>query len=257
MAQPTDGSITEKNRQFYDGLWSRARLKRPEQFNTWPLVSSLLPSAPRRLELGPGLHPHLPIAGTHFIDLSEPAVRQLNARGGIAAAGDVGALPFPDGAFDLVAGFDVIEHLEDDRRVFQEVSRVLSPGGTFIFSVPLHAARWTEFDAIVGHVRRYEPAALVATLAECGFALERSAGFGMKPANDRVVGWGMWFLTHHTAVAMRWYNRVFLPLGLLFQKPLKFSAGMIDADAVQGVVVVCRSLTRRIDVARASSPCRG
>ena len=41
-----------------------------------------------RLELGPGLHPRLPIAGTHFIDLSAPPIRHLNGRGGIAALED-------------------------------------------------------------------------------------------------------------------------------------------------------------------------
>ena len=240
MALQPDGSITARNREFYDRLWSKAHLKRPEQFNTWPLVSELLPSAAQRLELGPGLHPHLPIAGTHFIDLSPAAVRQLNARGGIAAAGDAATLPFGDGTFDLVAGFDVIEHIEDDRRAFMEISRILKPGGTFVFSVPLHTAFWTEFDALVGHARRYEPAQLVALLSECGLSLEKSAGFGMKPSNGRAVKFGMWFMTHRIATAMRWYNRVLLPLGLFFQKPLLFTAGLIDTEGRQGLVLVCR-----------------
>jgi SAM-dependent methyltransferase len=240
MAQRSEGSITTKNRDFYDGLWSRARLQRPERFNTWPMIAELLPSAPMRLELGPGLHPRLPIAGTHFIDLSAPSVRQLNGQGGIAAVGDMARLPFPDGAFDLVAAFDVIEHIVDDRQVFLEISRVLKDGGVLVFSVPLHAGRWTAFDEMVGHVRRYAPGALTTLLAECGLTLERSAGFGMKPANGRLVRWGMWWLSHHPAKAIRWYNRVFLPLGIFFQKPLHFARGLIDTADIQGVVLVCR-----------------
>src|SRR5213594_2933762 len=90
------------NRSFYDALWSRAHLQRPERFNTWPLVSELLPSVPSRLEIGPGLRPRLPIAGTHFIDISPPVIEQLKARGGFARRGDIGSLPFDDESFDLV-----------------------------------------------------------------------------------------------------------------------------------------------------------
>jgi SAM-dependent methyltransferase len=67
----------------------------------------------------------LPIAGTHFIDISAPVIERLNGRGGIAAPGEIGALPFSDREFDLACAFDVIEHAEDDRRVFGEMNRVL------------------------------------------------------------------------------------------------------------------------------------
>jgi hypothetical protein len=84
--RPTSPDVVVINRQFYDALWRKARLERPDGFNTWPLVSEFLPFAPARLEIGPGLRPRLPIAGTHFIDISQPAIERLNARGGIATA---------------------------------------------------------------------------------------------------------------------------------------------------------------------------
>ena len=92
--QSTSPDTVAANRKFYDALWWKARLQRPDRFNTWPLLSALLPSAPARLELGPGLRPRLPIAGTHFIDLSPPVVEQLNARGGIAVRGEIGVAAF-------------------------------------------------------------------------------------------------------------------------------------------------------------------
>jgi 2-polyprenyl-3-methyl-5-hydroxy-6-metoxy-1,4-benzoquinol methylase len=46
------------------------------------------------------------------------------------------ALPFADGVFDLVVGFEVIEHLEDWRGFLAEVQRVLAPTGQFIVSTP-------------------------------------------------------------------------------------------------------------------------
>jgi SAM-dependent methyltransferase len=43
------------------------------------------------------------------------------------AAGE--ALPFPGGAFDAVTAWDVLEHVQDPRRVLEELARVLRPGG--------------------------------------------------------------------------------------------------------------------------------
>src|SRR5205809_5590412 len=93
---PMSRDVAATNRTFYDALWRKAHLERPDGFNTWPLVSALLPSAPARLELGPGLRPRLPIAGTHFIDICASVIERLNARGGIATPGEVGRLPFGD-----------------------------------------------------------------------------------------------------------------------------------------------------------------
>ncbi len=237
-APPRD--LTTINRDFYDALWTETYVERPERFNTWPLISGLLPAAATRLEIGPGLRPRLPVAGTEFVDLSAPAVAQINARGGRATLGEITALPHADGRFDLVAAFDVIEHVEDDRKVFAELARVLKPGGVLLCSVPLHAAHWTTFDACVGHARRYDPAELLALLAEHGFVVEQSAVFGMQPNNTRVLDFGVRMLNRRRKQALRWYNRVFMPLGMLFQKKLKFTPGLMNTDGVHEVALVCR-----------------
>ena len=237
--------IVGVNRSFYDALWGRARLQRPDRFNTWPMISQLLPSASRRLELGPGLRPRLPIAGTQFIDVSAPAVAQLNARGGTAALGEIGTLPFGDRTFDLVCAFDVIEHVADDGLVFREVSRVLKEDGVFLCSVPVHADRWTEFDDWVGHARRYNPSELMAILASHGFTIEKSAAFCMQPSNPRWVKRGMWYLEHRPAWAMFWYNWVGMPLAMRFQKRLHFVTGLIETAGVDEILILCRREPRR------------
>jgi len=232
--------VASINRDFYDALWERARVHRAEDFNTWSLIAALLPAAPARLEIGPGLHPRLPIAGSQFVDLSARAVARLGALGGAAVVGEITALPFAAQRFDLVVAFDVIEHVEDDRRAFREICRVLKPGGHLLLSVPLHAAHWTEFDALVGHARRYDVVDLRALLAEHGLTVEKSAAFGMRPTNPRLLRHGMRWLSQHRAAAMRWYNWVLMPLGLKFQKRLKFVPGWIDAAEADGMVLVCR-----------------
>lgn len=236
----TSPDIVSTNRAFYDALWERAYPQRPDRFNTWPLVAELLPGAPARLELGPGLRPRLPIAGTHFLDVSQPAIEQLRARGGLAVPAAIGVLPFGDRQFDLVCAFDVIEHVADDQLVFREVGRVLKKDGVLIFSVPVHQARWTEFDDWVGHARRYDPQALVALLASNGLAVEKSAVFGMQPSNTRWLKSGMWWLEHRRRWAMFWYNWVGMPVAMLLQKPLTLVSGLIDTTGVDEMLMVCR-----------------
>lgn len=239
---PTGGTsdTLAVNRRFYDTLWSAGYIVPPERFNTWPLLSGLATSATARLEVGPGLHPRLPTAGTHFVDVSRQALGRLKARGGLATLGDVTALPFPDRTFDLVCAFDIVEHVENDRKVFRELSRVANAGATVVLSVPLHPARWSAFDALVGHVRRYDADDLVALLAAHALTLERSAGFGMEPRSRWLLDFAVWGLTKRRDQAMRWYNAIFLPVGLLLQRRLAWGLGLIDVGKVGEVVLVCR-----------------
>jgi SAM-dependent methyltransferase len=239
-AQDATRLTVDANRRFYDALWSTSYVVPPQRFNTWSFLSALAASASARVEIGPGLRPRLPIAGTSFVDISRPALSHLKARGGLASLGEITALPFPDCSFDLVCAFDIVEHIENDRQSFRELSRVAKDDATVIFSVPLHPARWSTFDTLVGHVRRYDPDSLLAILAEHFFVLERSAGFGMQPRNGWLLDFAVWGLVHHRVQAMRWYNGLFLPLGLFLQRRLAWASSLIDVADVDELLLVCR-----------------
>lgn len=228
------------NRRFYDALWSASYVVPPQRFNTWPLLSALAASAPARLEIGPGLRPRLPIAGTSFVDSSRPAVSSLKDLGGQAMLGEMTALPFPDCSFDLICAFDIVEHTEDDRQALRELGRVAKDDARVIFSLPLHPARWSAFDVLVGHIRRYDPEDLPAILEEHSLVLEQSAGFGMQPRNGWLLDFAVWGLTHRRVQAMRWYNWLVLPLGLFLQKRLAWAPALIDAANVDELLLVCR-----------------
>ena len=238
--EATCPAIAAVNRDFYNSLWSASNVTLPQRFNTWPLLSALAASAPARLEIGPGLRPRLPIAGTNFVEISQPSLSPLRARGGLATLGEITALPFPDCSFDLVCAFDIVEHIEDDRQAFRELHRVAKDDATVIFSVPLHPARWSAFDALVGHARRYDPDDLLAILGEHAFVLEQSAAFGMQPRSGWLLDFAVWGLTHRRVQAMRWYNGLFLPLGLFLQKRLAWVSGLIDVANVDELLLVCR-----------------
>lgn len=235
----SNAELIRANRGFYESLWSEAQLIGPERFNTWPLLRELADAAPRRLEVAPGLRPRLPLHGTCFVDLSHAALRRLQASGANAVHGMIGALPYGDDSFDLVCALDILEHVADDDGALAELARVAAPGASVLLSVPLHPAAWTAFDEFVGHCRRYEPERIVALLARHGFTIERSAVYGMQPKSSRLLDLGQWYLTHRRERAMWWYNRVFMPLGLRFQKPLQWRAGLGDTAGVDELLLRC------------------
>ncbi len=236
----SDAELVLANRGFYDSLWSRAGLIGPERFNTWPLLRELAGTAPRRLEVAPGLRPRLPLAGTCFVDLSVAALQRLHAAGASVVHGMIGALPCADASFDLICALDIIEHVADDASALAELARVAAPGASMLLSVPLHPAAWNAFDDFVGHCRRYEPVQILNRLAEHGFIVEHSAVHGMQPKSSRLLDLGQWYLTHQRERAMWWYNRVFMPLGLRLQKPLQWRDGLGDTRGVDELLLRCR-----------------
>jgi SAM-dependent methyltransferase len=65
------------------------------------------------------------------------------------------ALPFEDNLFDMVCVFDVLEHIENDRRAISELSRVCKPGGMIFITVPAYKFLWSSHDLVNHHFRRY------------------------------------------------------------------------------------------------------
>jgi len=57
---------------------------------------------------------------------------------------DLQSLSFADDCFDLVVSQDVFEHIADPRKAFAEVSRVLKPGGSHVFTIPWYPDQKTE-----------------------------------------------------------------------------------------------------------------
>ena len=84
-----------------------------------------------------GLDPALQVVG---IDLSEEALAYARPRYGGPnlhfAHGDCLALEFADGEFDLVMGFEVLEHLTEPAAFLQQARRVLRPSGHLLVSTP-------------------------------------------------------------------------------------------------------------------------
>jgi len=80
-------------------------------------------------------------------------------------------------AFDAIGAFDVVEHIEDDVRVFAEIHRALKPGGCMVLTVPQHAWLWSAQDDYAHHVRRYTRRDLVEKVRAAGFEVAQVSSF--------------------------------------------------------------------------------
>jgi 2-polyprenyl-3-methyl-5-hydroxy-6-metoxy-1,4-benzoquinol methylase len=85
--------------------------------------------------------------------------------------------------FDVVALFDVLEHIEDDELVVRNVHGMLRPGGRVILTVPAHRWLWSRIDELSGHHRRYNRKAIASLFESAGFEILESRYFftGLVP----------------------------------------------------------------------------
>jgi SAM-dependent methyltransferase len=94
---------------------------------------------------------------------------------------------FPDGSFDIVTLFHVMEHVTNPRVVLAEVSRILKPDGALVLQVPnidswqfkAFGARWYGLD-IPRHVIDYSRNSMLKLLDESGFQPRRIKHFNLR-----------------------------------------------------------------------------
>ena len=121
---------------------------------------------------GEGLYSHLLLAmpGVEQVLELDPGYSQRpgprHAKQAFLAA-SIPEMPLSDNSVDLILCSEVLEHIVEDDRALNELSRVLYPGGWLLISVPMPPA---VFDP--AHVREgYYPADLTGRLEEKGFQI--------------------------------------------------------------------------------------
>ncbi|GAB2814667.1 hypothetical protein GCM10022221_10680 [Actinocorallia aurea] len=79
---------------------------------------------------------------------------------------------------DTVVMMNVLEHIAEDVQALKDLAAVVEPGGRIVIWVPGYMQLYGDFDRKVGHVTRYTPKTLGATIAGAGLEAEV-----LKPIN--------------------------------------------------------------------------
>lgn len=82
---------------------------------------------------------------------------------------------------------NVLEHIDDDQGVLRDVYDRLAPGASLCIWVPAYAFLYSEFDAKLGHVRRYRRRGLEADLRLAGYEV-------VEGRHVNLPGWFSWLI---------------------------------------------------------------
>jgi SAM-dependent methyltransferase len=125
-------------------------------------------------------------------DVDPYCVSQLRQRYAGRAGVEVLEFGLPDRVpvaekVDTVVAMNVLEHVEEDVEALRALAAVVLPAGRIVLWVPGYMQLYGEFDRKVGHVTRYTPKTLRATVEGAGLAVEV-----LKPIN--FLGGIAWWL---------------------------------------------------------------
>jgi SAM-dependent methyltransferase len=172
---------------------ARRVLRRPDPelvLKTWDVQRALAAFETRLemsdpvLDLGSFACDMLPVMKRRgFTDLAgidlNPAVREMPYADTIDyRVGDLMATPWPDAHFGGISAISVIEHGVPDEELCREVSRLLRPGGVFIFTTDY----WPQ--KIVTTERIFDLDWRIFDSAEIEALLEVAAGYDLHPVGE-------------------------------------------------------------------------
>lgn len=160
----------ERNQDAYNHFWYKAR-------RSWlrALLRKYRIFGQRVLEVGCGGGSQLGVLAEH-----NRAVGCDFDERGLAAARERGYEVFPcdltvgvpaGGPYDVVAAFDVLEHIGDDDVALENMRAALRDGGYLLVAVPAWQTLFSAHDRLVGHVRRYDRPQLQSLLERHGFQI--------------------------------------------------------------------------------------
>jgi len=119
---------------------------------------------------------------------------------------------------DTVVMMNVLEHIEQDVEALRSVAKVTVPGGRIVLWVPGYMQLYGDFDRKVGHVTRYTPKTLRATVERAGLGIEV-----LKPIN--LLGGIAWWVAVRRGGAsypdprlVKIYDRTVVPLTRLIER---------------------------------------
>ena len=127
--------------------------------------------------------------------------------------------------FDSVIYINVLEHVEKDIDELRHTHRSLKAGGYVCIFVPALPALYSEFDASVGHYRRYTKTYLEHILEQSGFEIERLSYFDIVG----VIPWFVFFKLLRKKQLnpgyIRVYDNIIVPFSRIFESIVRVPTG--------------------------------
>jgi SAM-dependent methyltransferase len=140
----------------------------------------------------------------HGLDISPVAVTLARQKGLDIFQGELLEASYPEGGFDRVTMWDVLEHLHNPEVQLSRVAQLLKPGGRLVATFPnahsldfrLFGPAWTGLD-IPRHLYIYTRPALLALLARAGLEVVSSR---CVTGGQRVSTWSLeWLIDERVA----------------------------------------------------------
>lgn len=171
--------VFDEGAEDYDAWYDR----HPELFaSELAALKTAMPQQGEGLEIGAGTGRFALALGIGTgVEPAEGMAQIAEARGLRVVRAVAEALPFHDACFDYAAMITTVCFLENPTRAFEEVHRILRPGGVFVLGI-LSAqsalgkryARHAAENAYFRHARFYTPEEIFALLAKSGFEMTGS-----------------------------------------------------------------------------------
>jgi glycosyltransferase involved in cell wall biosynthesis len=165
------------------------RLSRAHKFNSW-LAETIKPYLGKNvIEIGAGfgnlsleLIPVQRYSATDINVLYLEMMQRLKANNPCLETdfldiNDVSDFVLKNKKFDTVICLNVIEHLEDDEKIMNNISKLLEEGGRAIVLVPQGKWLFGSFDRVLGHIKRYSEEELLSLGEKTGFGCIKIMGF--------------------------------------------------------------------------------
>ena len=127
------------------------------------------------------------VAGVDMTESALGGARRAFEQAGIAIdlrLGDVRALPFEDGSFDLLYAGGVVEHFRETEQALREFGRCLRPGGIAVVTVPALTMSWP-YLALRGNVPAVPVAEPAAAFVQFKLLRGRLAKYGYERSFTR------------------------------------------------------------------------
>lgn len=163
-----------------DNWWFRSR----NRIILWALETKIK-SFKSLLEVGcgtgfvlKGIHDKYPTASLFAVEYYSEGIEHASKRVPTAKIKQLDATKMNEiGVYDVVASFDVVEHIPDDVKALNNFYSALKEGGSLILTVPQHPSMWSKSDDFAGHIRRYTRSELLDKVRNSGFTVNYISSF--------------------------------------------------------------------------------